>query len=449
MFPVHKSIFVSLAAFVLILSACICATSFRTESEETSTGAEQEFLTGIASSDNAPTQLPDFSEAKSITGRGQSPQSYVSGPFLPTTADSDWELSRNSDSIANHSFPQNSTGTPAHDVAWQYPNLVIPSATVANFRKKMAYGKKLARIGALASAEREAQLGLKLVAESLDFSTGLQSLYANKIDEVFITLKEMNDFRTENGDLVEVIHSHRTPILKNESPSSLSRNSAQLAYLSYAEEQLTGIFANYNFCSDAFFTLGKIFLASRIGNENTEVATMKAMLMFRMAVSLNPADSQSANELGALYAGLNYLDVAKEYFLQSVRNSPTPNAWRNLARIHRLLGEHQLAAQAENEYARVSQGLSRKVAWVAPDAFGRSNQLGQANGSGQQNIPSNRRPNQQAMQQPRFQQRGIQNPATQNRGMQPGFQPMPNPTPQSNTGRIAGIPIPSFMNFWK
>lgn len=449
MFPVHKSIFVTLAAFVLILSAYICATSFRAESEEASPAEEQESLADIVSSDNAPTHLPDFSEAKSITGAGQSPRSYVSGPFLPTNANSDLELARNSDSIANHSSPQNSTETSAQDVAWQYPNLLIPSATVANFQKKMAYGKKLARIGALASAEKEAHLGLKLVAESLDFSTGLQSLYANKIDEVFVALKEINDFRTANGDLSEVIHSHSTPILKNESPSSLSRNSAQLAYLSYAEEQLIGIFANYNFCSDAFFTLGKIFLASRIGNENTEVATMKAMLMFRMAVSLNPADSQSANELGALYAGLNYLDVAKEYFIQSVRSSSTPNAWRNLARIHRLLGEHQLAAQAENEYARVSRGLSRKVAWVAPDEFGRSNQVGQANGPNGQNLSSSRRPNQRSMQPSNFQQRGNQNSASQNRGMQSGFQPMPAPSPQSHSGRIAGIPIPSFMNFWK
>lgn len=449
MFPVHKSIFGTLTAFVLVLSAYICASSFRDEPEEVLSSSEQESFPNTYGTDQTPTRLPDFSEVKSITAKDQSLESYVAGPFLPTTTNSERLIGLKSSSQADQTSLKNSTRLLSDEVAWQYPNLVIPSATVANFRKKMAYGKKLARIGALASAEKEAQHGLKLVAESLDFSTGLQNLYANKIDDVFIALDEINDFRTAKGDLAEVIHSHRTPILKNESPSSLSRNSAQLAYLSYAEEQLNGIFANYNFCSDAFFTLGKIFLARRIGNENTEVATMKAMLMFRMAVSLNPADGQSANELGALYAGLNYLDVAKDYFLQSVRNSPTPNAWRNLARIHRLLGEHQLAAQAENEYARVSQGLSRKVAWVAPDEFGRSNQLGQPNGSGQQRMPANRRPNQQSMQQSNFQHRGNQNAATQNGHMQPGFQPMPSNSPQNNAGRIAGIPIPNFMNFWK
>ena len=309
----------------------------------------------------------------------------------------------------------------------------------------MAYGKKLARVGALASAEKEAQMGLKLVAESLDFSTRRHTLYTKKIDDVFVTLKEMTDFRVENSNLADMIQSHKTPILKEKDPADLSRNLAQLAYLSYAEEQLYGIFANYRFCSDAFFTLGKIFLSSRIGNEDTEVATMKAMLMFRMAVTLNPADSQSANELGAMYAGLNYLDVAKEYFVQSVSNSPTPTAWQNLARIHRMLGEQQLAAQAENEYRILAQGSSQKVSWVTPDEFGRSNQFRPTNGTNHPTIQSNRHPAMPAMQHPGIGQPAFQQTASQNPGI-PSKQPSPT---QKNTGHITGIPIPNILKLWK
>jgi len=467
MVPVQKTIFGSLAALVLILTTYICATSHPVETDKIEPRVELRAPKRIVVNKIAPIPLPDFSAAKPISERDETHPKLDSTVIVSSEPRQDtnpeWRPNSGEEKTSNlyptpilnseyasHTLDISSQDISSQDIDWQYPDHVIPRATIANFQKKMAYGKKLARVGALASAEKEAQLGLKLVAESLDFSTRLHTLYTKKIDDVFVTLDEMTDFRAENSNLVDVILSHKTPILKEEHPANLSRNLAQLAYLSYAEEQLIGIFANYKFCSDAFFTLGKIFLSSRIGNENTEVATMKAMLMFRMAVTLNPADSQSANELGAMYAGLNYLDVAKEYFLQSVRNSPTPIAWQNLARIHRMLGEHQLAIQAENEARILSQGSSQKVSWVTPDEFGRANQFRTTNGTNRSSIPpANRNSSTPALNQPNLRQSGFQRPASPQPGMIPGIQSTQPSPPQKSTGRIAGIPIPNIMNLWK
>ncbi len=458
MFPVQKSIYGSLAAFVLILTTYICTTSFPVASNKIEQRVDLGPPKPMAVNTVAPVRLPDFSAAKPIGELPEKSPQTNSTLFVslkqqqqrktPESGLNPAEMKAGNSylsQVQNSSYVSNPLDVSSPDIDWQYPNLVIPRATIANFQKKMAYGKKLARVGALASAEKEAQMGLKLVAESLDFSTRRHTLYTKKIDDVFVTLKEMTDFRVENSNLADMIQSHKTPILKEKHPADLSRNLAQLAYLSYAEEQLYGIFANYRFCSDAFFTLGKIFLSSRIGNEDTEVATMKAMLMFRMAVTLNPADSQSANELGAMYAGLNYLDVAKEYFVQSVSNSPTPTAWQNLARIHRMLGEQQLAAQAENEYRILAQGSSQKVSWVTPDEFGRSNQFRPTNGTNHPTIQSNRHPAMPAMQHPGIGQPAFQQTASQNPGI-PSKQPSPT---QKNTGHITGIPIPNILKLWK
>ena len=79
------------------------------------------------------------------------------------------------------------------------------------------------------------------------------------------------------------------------------------------------------------------------------------------------------------------LPEARAALLHSLAISPQPTTWRNLAAVHRALGQNQLAAAAGHEAQLLAMrqqqagtvvgGSANQVHWVDPATFARSSSL--------------------------------------------------------------------------
>lgn len=107
----------------------------------------------------------------------------------------------------------------------------------------------------------------------------------------------------------------------------------------------------------------------------------RAILWQQMALAVDPANWQAANELGVLLASSGRWVEAREALLQSVRVHPHAAGWHNLAVVHAQLGEDDLARRAAYERqllagqtpARDQAALRRpQVRWVDPSTFAAS-----------------------------------------------------------------------------
>jgi tetratricopeptide (TPR) repeat protein len=111
----------------------------------------------------------------------------------------------------------------------------------------------------------------------------------------------------------------------------------------------------------------------------------RAILLQQMALAVDPANWQAANELGVLLAGSGRWLAAREALLQSVRVHPHAAGWHNLAVVHAQLGEEDLARRAAYERQRLAgqspsagrEAVARgvDVRWVDPATFAASGDL--------------------------------------------------------------------------
>ena len=110
----------------------------------------------------------------------------------------------------------------------------------------------------------------------------------------------------------------------------------------------------------------------------------RAILLEQMALAIDPANWQAANELGVLLAHSGRWAEAREALLQSVRTHPHAAGWHNLAVVHTQLGEDDLARRAAYEQQLLASQVKsgRQVAprgpqvrWVDPATFAANGDL--------------------------------------------------------------------------
>lgn len=161
---------------------------------------------------------------------------------------------------------------------------------------------------------------------------------------------------------------------------------AALAALEHADEpsaaasalqQMTQAVGRVRAASALLERLGRVQALQAASFPSSEGATTRAMLLYRMALAIDPDNWQAANELGVLLARSGQWVEAREMLVHSVRIHPHFAGWHNLAVVHAQLGEQDLARRAAYErqllLARTFPPPSRpgipSVQWVDPRTF--------------------------------------------------------------------------------
>src|SRR5690606_24666446 len=181
-------------------------------------------------------------------------------------------------------------------------------------------------------------------------------------------------------DIACIARGHQTPVLHS-SPQCPAVLAVQ-RYYDYACEQLTVAAHGERAASLALYGLGRVHAS--IASSSAPIiaaAEGKSAVFHQAAVLVDPNNYMSANELAVIAARQGRYETARDLLLQCVRVAPQPTAWRNLARVHRYLGELQLAEQAMMEANAavakaagsgpapgvVPSGAQPSVRWLTPE----------------------------------------------------------------------------------
>lgn len=246
-------------------------------------------------------------------------------------------------------------------------------ATRAVLRRAEAHnrqGVSLAMRGAIYSARAEFAAALNELVEARDRSLGGRQASA-ALGRALRALDEIRDLMPRDGQsassiqLERLARSHQTPVLRGEDVSRLTPSAAVEVYGVYAEEQFGLACGREPAASVALHGLGKVheFLAASTKADAAHAARL-AEFYHRAALGVNPANHLAANDLAVLLARGGQYEQAQGWLLASVRTSPQPTTWRNLAVVHERLGRPDLALLARRE----EQALVRAAAAGDPTA---------------------------------------------------------------------------------
>jgi len=241
------------------------------------------------------------------------------------------------------------------------------------------YGKSLSRRGAAYAARQEFYTALRVTAESNDATTGTQE-FSRALSQAILAMKEARDFvqeDTEAGMLLDVssiVETHRSKIIDKAQAASTNPTQAMERYFVYAQNKLDEASGRNAVSAEILFCLGK--LHTTISNTKTvpdKIDVARAIAYHHAALMSDKNSFRSANELGVLLVQMGQLEQATELFKQSLIAQPTPQAWQNLAKTHRRMGQQDLAQLAETEYVLLSQtqmaSSSVPLRWVPTESF--------------------------------------------------------------------------------
>ena len=247
-------------------------------------------------------------------------------------------------------------------------------------------GLDLAGRGAHFAARAELLSALRLVAQGLDDNQATNS-HSRALADALLALRECEDFIPHAGhveadlDLTAISRTHRTPVLHDSRPDTLTSLDATRRYLTFAQERLAAAAGHEVAGSMALFGLGKLH-AAMAGQPALRVACAesKAMAFYQASLVVYPNNYMASNELGVLLArGGLYADarIALEHSVSTTSHAP---GWRNLAVVYRHLGENALAQQAERMVLAAEssprpgrpQSADQPVQWTDPQTFAQS-----------------------------------------------------------------------------
>ncbi len=263
-------------------------------------------------------------------------------------------------------------------------SLQIPRGISQQVQTRLKYGSSLARRGAFASAEEELLKGVRLISESLDSQSGTRN-FSIHFRNAMTAMKEAVDFmpsgnvRNTRTDITPIVQTHQTRILSDQDATQISSLAAMQMYYEYAQLELTNACGGQVDASQLLHALGKLYSTSgdQDGIEST-MAVAKSMIMHQTALETDPNNHKSANELGVAMARYGRMEEAKSLILHSLSIKPEVVTWKNLAAIHKSLGESNLEKLAVKEIgilASKTELLGRNpqesgaIVWVNPNDF--------------------------------------------------------------------------------
>ena len=280
------------------------------------------------------------------------------------------------EALRQDSRPPVTTGPQA--VSPGRPPALIASAVVEQRAlEHLEYGRSLARRGATFAAREEFIQALRLIAESYDMQSQTRD-YTAQLADGLRALNEADDFvmvnaeRQLNIDVAEVVATHDSKVLSKSAVGNMSPISAMQMYFHYSTEKITGAVGQSMAAAEVLHAMGKLLqTSSQYDATGKPMDRAKAMVMFQVALSADPTDYRSANELGVLLAQNGKWELAKELFAKSLTINQSPESWMNLARAHEQLGEREHARQANAEYERMAATPrgSTSMEWVSAQQF--------------------------------------------------------------------------------
>lgn len=238
------------------------------------------------------------------------------------------------------------------------------------------YGKSLSRRGAAYAARQEFYASLRILAQSHDKQIG-GTAYTEALRNGIVAIKEAQDFivtdtETQIGlNVSDVIETHSTKVISTESAQSMTAIEAVQRYFAYASHQLSRCGGQNVVAAEALYCLGKLHsVEANNGPNPSKLDVAKSMVYHQAAVSADPYNYRSLNELGVLYANSGRFEESKQMLKKSLRINQLPQAWQNLAVIHQRMGENNLAELAIREFQMTSaQAPSSAIQWTAVAEF--------------------------------------------------------------------------------
>ena len=230
------------------------------------------------------------------------------------------------------------------------------------------------------ASRKEFTTAVKMVAQAQDVEH-VTRRHTRAVISGLVALKEANDFVRQNAelgdlDVVLLVSSHTTPVLKDEDVTDMPPTVAAGYYFNYAKDQLAAAVGHETNGSIALYGLGKIIVAGAGPNSQQLEYTGPALALFQAALISEPQNFRAAHELGVLLASSGQLELARGMLMDSAAMSPQPLIWQNLAAVHARMGERQLADQAQQKANALQQANPESTApaveWVDPSTFART-----------------------------------------------------------------------------
>ncbi|HVW39534.1 MAG TPA: hypothetical protein VHB99_19585 [Pirellulales bacterium] len=241
-------------------------------------------------------------------------------------------------------------------------------AVAKQAERQVRRGYDLAARGAIFYARSQFIQALRTIAQALDAQDGTHR-HSDALGAGLAALEEAEDF-VPRGSNVEadldvglLVRGHRTPVMKDAPPAKLTALAAQQKYYTFAQEQLAIAAGHEEAGSMALFGLGKAY--GTLGAQRslqTVAAEPKAMVYHQAALAVDAGNYLAANELAVYEARYGRFESARALLEHCASLAPQAAVWKNLARVHRSLGEMQLAAAAE---ARAADAERREQALAA------------------------------------------------------------------------------------
>lgn len=255
------------------------------------------------------------------------------------------------------------------------------------------YGKSLSRRGAAFAARQEFYASLRILAQSHDQQHGGVK-YTQALRNGIIALKEAEDFIVADTEsqiglkVPNVIETHTTKIISAENAKGMTAIEAMQRYFAYASHQLARSGGQNVVAAECFFCLGKLHsVQAKLGASPSKLDIAKSLVFHQAAVSADPSNFRSLNELGVLYANSGRFEESKEMLINSLRFHQLPQAWENLAVVHQRLGEDQLAELANQEFKMISTRSPRSaIQWTAVEEFNKNAPLMQRTAAESGNV---------------------------------------------------------------
>ncbi|MDX1961750.1 MAG: hypothetical protein SFX18_01275 [Pirellulales bacterium] len=237
--------------------------------------------------------------------------------------------------------------------------LAIPSvprpelqSAVLTAQGHLRRGAQLAERGAYYSAQQEFLTALTITAGALDAQQRTDA-HQRALRAGLLALDEARDLapgETLPTGLADTCAGHQTKLLPATELAAIPRAQLWQMYLDFAQTQLGLAGGDLLPAADALFGLGKVQLLQQATLPTPSAANIaKATVYFRTALVIEPRHAMAANELGVLLARQGNLAQAKRALQTSASITAHPLTWKNLALVHKSLGETQLAQLAERE----------------------------------------------------------------------------------------------------
>ena len=241
-------------------------------------------------------------------------------------------------------------------------------AVARQAERQVRRGYDLAARGAIYSARSQFIQALRTIAQALDAQAGGRR-HGDALAAGLAALEEAEDF-VPRGSNVEadldvglLVRGHRTPAMKRAAGGELTSLAAQQKYYSFAQEQLSLAAGHEEAGSMALFGLGKAYGTLAADTSPQTIAPeAKAMVFHQAALAVDAGNYLAANELAVFEARYGRFESARALLQHCVTLAPQAAIWKNLARVHRQLGETQLAAAAEE---RAAEAQRREAALAA------------------------------------------------------------------------------------